>query len=72
MDYYNHSFILYGAYLLVESKIYRNKFCTLSPCLGLANLPDGLSYGDVSDREIRDSPPPSTAVPGPAKGVATQ
>ncbi len=30
------------------------------------------SYGDVSDREIRDSPPPSTAVPGPAKGVATQ
>ncbi len=30
------------------------------------------SYGDVSDREIRDSPPPSTAVPGPVKGVATQ
>ncbi len=35
---YNHSFIFCDTCLLVESKIYHNKCCTLSPCLGLANL----------------------------------
>ncbi len=57
------------------SVFFRVKYFTINfvPFLIASDWPTShivatLCFGDVSDREIRGSSPPSTAVPGPIKG----